>query len=383
MFMAADVVPQKLLSGPNHQVDQKVENDGYMNHYTINSRFGVLSAQSNAELAIRVNELNAVAAMESVKGTDEYMSALAKTGGDVVTGAKNLITDPVNTVSGTISGVGRLFQRAGDSLSGGPKSAQEGNALENLTGISQAKRDYAAEFGVDVYSSNKVLQKRLDELASAGGLGGLTASAALMLVPGGAGVAVSVSKNTNMLNETLRTSPPVDLRRMNGEKLQAMGVHQDIIDLFIDNTVFSPTHQTLLVAALDEMRSTAARGQFVKFAISTDTEDLALFRQRQAQMYAAYNRGVKPIAKFVPVGKLSAAQTSDGALVFNVPLDHLAWTANMARVIDAANQQVDGLPGITGKQLWISGTMSALASNSLQERGWQVHESATNLLPAW
>ena len=32
LFRAADVLPDALLAGPNHRVDQRVHNDGYMNH---------------------------------------------------------------------------------------------------------------------------------------------------------------------------------------------------------------------------------------------------------------------------------------------------------------------------------------------------------------
>ncbi len=252
--------------------------------------------------------------------------------------------------------------------------------MAQITGFSKAKREFAEQFGVDPYSSNPVLQEHLDRLARASTVASLGATVGLMAVPGGAGIAVSVAGGTQRMNELLTTLPPVDLRRINREKLQAMGVAPDVIDLFMANTVFSPRHQTLLVAALDEMNGTADRGRFVKFAVLTDTEDVALFRQRQAQMFAGYHRRVKPLERFVSVGELAAARTADGRLVFNAPLDHLAWTESMARFVSAATRQVDAMPDVKAKHLWFTGSVSPLARKSLNRLGWKVHDNAEERL---
>ena len=165
IFQASKLFPPGLVKGPNHQVDERVLNDGYMNHYRIHTRFGDLDAASTAELKIRIDEANALAAMEKVKGTEQFSRFLVQGGKDTLAGAKALIRSPVKTVNGAVSGVGKLFERAGASLSGDPPSDAEDGRLENLIGFSSTKRDYAAEFGVDPYSSNPVLQERLDEIA--------------------------------------------------------------------------------------------------------------------------------------------------------------------------------------------------------------------------
>ena len=67
LFRVADILPHALMAGPNHRVDDRFRNDGYMNHYTILSRFGTFQAESSAEVGIRIDELNALAAMEQVE----------------------------------------------------------------------------------------------------------------------------------------------------------------------------------------------------------------------------------------------------------------------------------------------------------------------------
>ena len=373
-FKASEILPAKVLSGPNHKVDEKVFNDGYLYHYTIESPFGTTKAISTATLYKRIDELNAVVRMEKIKGTDEFKSGIVEKGKDVVEGATNLITDPVNTVSNAVSGVGKLFHRAGQNLMGNDRSDAESSRTEQLIGFAKTKRDYAFDFKVDVYSRNKVMQKSLDDLAWAGYAGNMSMSALLMAVPGGAGTALSVTGGTHLMEKVFHDKPPTDLRSMNREKLKAMGVHEDIIDLYISNGVFTPREQTLLVASLDDMKNTKDRGNFIKFSIPTDNADVAAFRQRQAAMYTQFNRKVKPIHRFAAGDNFASGLLEDGTLIFVVPLDNLLWTESMARFISGADKKLKSLPEVTGTQIWVAGKMSPLARKEIEARGWKVFE---------
>ncbi len=156
-LQASRILPPELLKGPNHEVDQKVTNDGYLNIYTIHSSIGDIQATSTDKLRKYIREINAAVAMTKVETSGEFAEGVAATGGRVVEGAKNIVTDPVGSVSGAVSGVGALFKRAGASV-GGQRSDQEDGALKAVIGFSTAKREYADEFGVDVYSRNKIMQ---------------------------------------------------------------------------------------------------------------------------------------------------------------------------------------------------------------------------------
>jgi len=126
------------------------------------------------------------------------------------------------------------------------------------------------------------------------------------------------------------------------------------------------------------MSTTANRAQFVKFAVHTKTEVEALFRQRQAQMYAAYHQSVAPIVKFLSIGTFTMGQTANGTLVFNVPLDYLVWTPAMAQIVEHAT----GLVGGGSREVWMTGSASELARSALTSRGWKVQENA-KLIPVW
>ena len=117
---------------------------------------------------------------------------------------------------------------------------------------------------------------------------------------------------------------------MNGEKLKAMNVHSEVADAFLNNSVYSPYYQTLLVSALDEMKNVGNRATFVRLAAASPNADLAFFRERQAEMYAGYHKAIAPVETFIALGEFAAVRTTKNEVVFNVPLDHLVWTQDMA-----------------------------------------------------
>jgi hypothetical protein len=302
---------------------------------------------------------------------------------DTLAGFKNLIVSPIQTTTGAISGLGVALRRAGDNLTGPKRSESEDSRIKDLIGFSKTKREYAYQLGIDVYTDNEKVQERLNEIAWAGYGGGLTWAAAMAAVPGGAGLAITVSGSHRLLNEVFRTTPPADLRRTNGEKLKAMDVHAEIADAFLNNPLFSPRQQTLLVNALEEMKGVPNRAAFIRFAAATQNVNLVFFRQRQAEMYAGFHRDVAPIESFLSLDGLPAARTVNGDLVFTTPLDHLVWTEPIGRFITAVNNLVQETGGAKGKRLWVTGTLSARAKQELANRGWQVQENTEARLLGW
>jgi hypothetical protein len=382
VLRASKILSPEILSGPNHRVQERVTNDGYLNTYTIDSKFGPFTALSTAMLRKRIGKINALAVMEKIEGTKEFSNSLKRAGADTLGSMKNLVAHPVSTVSGAISGLGTAFRRASDSLTGPKRSDAEDSSIKDAIGFAKVKRDYAYQLHVDVYSDNAKLQEELNKISWAGFGGSLTWSAAMMAVPGGAGIAVSVAGTSRLLNEQFRITPPVDLRRMNGEKLAAMDVHPEIADAFLNNSVFSPRHQTLFVHALEEMKGVKNRAAYVGFASTTQNSSMAFFRERQAEMYAGYHKAVAPLGNFVSLGELAAARTADGSVVFCAPLDHLVWTEPVGRFITAANKIIDEA-GPKKKQLWVTGTLSPRARNELASRGWHVQERSESRLLSW
>jgi hypothetical protein len=380
VLSASRILPPELLSGPNFRVRERVTNDGFMNTYTIDSKFGTFTAVSTDLLRKRIQEIRAMDVMDKLKGTKEYADSLKSSGLNTLVAAKDMVFQPVKTLEQTVTGVGLLFRRAGDSLFGAKRSDAEDSRFKTLIGFSNYKREIAYEMGVDVYSRNQVLQDRLNEIAWTGFAGGLTWSVAMAAVPGGAGIAMTAIGTTRLSTAIFKNTPPQDLRRMNTEKLKTMGIESTTVEMFINDAIFTPREQTLLVSALDEMTGVEDRERFVQLAALTTNADMAFFRQRQAEMYAGYHKAVSPLARFVSLGQVAGARTAKGALVFNLPVDYMVWTESLAQIIANTDLLLNQLPGVTEKQIWVTGTLSPRARAEMQSRKWKVYERSETLI---
>ncbi len=383
VLSASKILPPELLSGPNHRVQERVTSDGYLNIYQIDSKFGTFTAISTAVLRKRIGEINAMVMMEKIQGSKEYVDSIKEGGLDAMTSALSLMTKPVQTLSSAAQGLGAAFTRVGEGLFGSTRSQSEEARVKDLIGFASTKREYAYQFDVDVYSENQKLQDMLNRISWAGYAGSLTWSAAMAAVPGGAGVAMTVVGTNKVLNQVFQNTPPVELRKMNLDKLTAMGVHPEVADALVHNPVFSPREQTLLVHAVNEMNGVADRGALVRLALASQNSTEALYRQRQAQMYAGFHKSVTPLERFIPLGQFAVSRAANGTLVFNLPLDYLVWTEPMAKLFTGANQLVNTLSGIGEKQVWLTGTLSPRARKEIESRGWKIHDRTEAQLFNW
>ena len=119
--------------------------------------------------------------------------------------------------------------------------------------------------------------------------------------------------------------------------------------------------------------------QVVKIAINADSDALCMLRQRQARMYAGLAR-TQPLASLMTSGNLVMARTTNGKIVIAVPVDHIVWTDSIAQSVSSADSQLKSLSGVTGRELWVGGTVSPRARKELETLGWAIHERAAGSL---
>ena len=112
ILKAQSFLPPEVLKGRHYTVDDKVPNDGLLNHYRVKSSFGNFQVTSTSSLRILLREIEAIAAMKKIKTDDTAIESLKQSGKNTVTGVKNLVSDPKGTFESAASGVGSLFNRA-------------------------------------------------------------------------------------------------------------------------------------------------------------------------------------------------------------------------------------------------------------------------------
>ncbi|UJX42158.1 hypothetical protein K9F62_05615 [Desulfovibrio sp. JY] len=370
---ASAILPPSMLSGPDFTVDPFVATDGYLYIYTLHTRFGDLRVASTALLAKRIAETAALAKMEQVSSLTEFGGGIVGKGRQTLQGAADLVTNPVGTLQGAVTGVGQMFATLRQDITSG--DIGNGSGVSRILGVPALERQYAAQFGVDPYTTNPLVRKRLHDLAAAGAAGNITATALASLIPGGAGIAVSAVGASATLNGVDLTAPPEALARQNLTQLANMGVPSETAAFFIGDRIFTPTQQSRIVASLAVMPQVANKGALVGFLAGTDDPDVARFRERMAAMYAGYNAAVSPLSGFVAVGRHIAAVNAAGRLVLVFPADCFFWTETNAVIARAFEDFARNFPA-NGVEIWISGKASPLFAREIRRMGWKFHDKS-------
>jgi len=366
---AGDLLPASRLNSKLYRIYDEVQNNGLVNQYKVHSEFGEFTATTTVGLIKLLHEIEALEEIRTLTNTASYQNALQESGVDVVSGLKQLALNPYGTLRGAGHGVATLFYRAEESMFGSGPSETEDSRTRQLIGFSKSKREIAKRFGVDAYSTNLVLQEKLNELAWADYAGGMTMSAVTLPLGGAAQVVYSTSSTIQLLNDSIATQPPSELKRQNRKKLEAIGLDANLIDLFIDNPHFSPRQQTYITAAVDKLGEVENREIMLLVAIQVADAEMALVITTLSMMYAGYGTRVGAIDELFPVVRVVGG-SRDGKNLLVVPADYVTWSASIDSVINAMEEK----SGISGGELWILGEASDTALTALKQRGWEVNQ---------
>jgi hypothetical protein len=375
VLSARDTLPAELYEGPYHRVEEAVLTYGYANTYTLVSEYDAYVVVGDDMLRTRVHEITALAALEEISRSKAFVQGVAHAAKSPFLAAKDLILHPVETISGIPKGIWRIMNRVGGMIAI-RRSEFEESVIKELIAFSWVKRQYAHELGVDVYSTNSVLQKELNRVSWAAHAGALGMAIPVWYIPGAAGITVQATMATARLNTILRDCAPEDLRRLNRKKLIDAGFETSLVDDFLKHRWFSPRHETYIADALEGLVDVECRNSFLRIALSASSEEDALFFQRIAEMTRGYHDHISPIRRIVVVSGLPAAYTAEEALAFFLQLDYGSWTQAAAETAQAiAEFQLDDAP-IARRELWITGRLSDRASEQIASLGIVVHESS-------
>ena len=366
------------VQGPGYKVAAKVPSDGFVRIYTLQTPWGPVVARGDHRLQVRFKELAAVDAMERTSSSQEFGDALVKAGLKPVQFAGKLVTDPVDTVKNTVSGVGNLFNSIGSGIRNRGKTQE--SAVQSITGAAKQRRLIAYNYGVDPYSQFPPLKQKLDQMANAAAAGGLVVTGAFIAVPGAAGTIISNVSTAGNLNDMVRDYSAAQLLDMNQKALTKMGVSAAIVDQLLANQNYTPTDMTARTGALRGMGKLQNLDALLGLAAQVANRDDADFMRWRIELMASYQQQMKTITGFVAIAgvPLPMATTRDNGLLGIFPFDALSWTATTSRSITSVTQAARA-QGITGPtKLVITGTATQLAQKQLAKLGWSLQQQAFN-----
>lgn len=375
---AKDILPAATLSGPHFRVDENVSTRGLANLYTLTSDFGSFTAHGNDMLRIREQEIAALAKMAEMKSSKEFADAALKAGESPFKGVGNLILNPVDTITGVPKGVFRYVTRLGE-LVRSDRSAYEDSKAKELIGFGSAKRRVAHQLGVDVYSSNKILQKDLNSVAWASYAGGMTVVVGTMGIGAASQVAmlaVRGASTINQMNQVLRDQSSEDIRNRDRQSLEAMRVGKTDTEAFLNQHWLSPRHELVITESLAGMKGVLNREEYIELALTAESEEDAFFFQRTAELLRAYYDQQATLEEIQVIHEIfPVAYAANKTLVVPLVVDYGVWSQQALGLVEAI-KAAPKRREVEKTQLWITGQLSLRAKNEIEKLGWEVHERA-------
>ena len=365
---ASTFIPADVIKGTHYEVQDEVVAYEYMDHFEVNSDYGEFSVTGDGALYKLLFEIGAITELKKIKDTDVYLDAVKEAGKSPYKFAQNMITNPVDTVTGVPKGVGRLFSNIKTGLTRKSDPSEDDTAKELLK-VSGCKRQYAAKLNVDVYSSNTELQKELNSIGWACATGGLTLSVLTFPI---SNPALSVVKGVNTaqnVSDVIADTPPPRLRYLANEKLLEMGISEELAAQFLDHPSYTPRHDAIIVGSLYKLGDAGGRDKFIEYALSSEDEVESNFFMDMAQIMREYNENVSPIKNITVKEPFVLAEAENGTVLIPFPMDYGVWTEIADKATGEVKKSYKADGGKGNMELWVTGTLSPTAKTQLTARG--------------
>ena len=380
VLKAKDLVAPELLKGPHFTVDDRVPVKGFLAYFTIRSDYGTFEAHGIHMFQIRVKEVYALAQLDDMSKTKEFAEAAGRAIARPVTSTVHMLVNPVETMEGFPGGVTRLWDRiklgsekvaeaaTAPGASGGQKVADVSERVGGITvtalGYEKERRDLAKGLGVDPYTTNPVLSKKLSDMAWVAFSGRFGIQAAMsVLVP----YSMAMSAVT-ITNTTVYDTPQGDLINKDQAIFAETGASEAQVQALMNNKQYSLSVLTALTQGLQRLQGVNGLASIVDFAAAAKTQDETRFVAGSVNILARYHESVAPIAVTTAPGPI-IGRTTNGTLVIPAAVDYVAWTERTSRMAQRDDFKAPD------RTTWLSGQMSIRARKEFTARGWRVDES--------
>ncbi len=356
---AAQALPGVPLRGTDYSIGNSVPVENFQYVFSLNTKWGPFRIKGSDLLRVRLREIAATAKLEEVNGAETAVESAGRTALRPLSTAKDLVTNPGQTIGDTVRGVGHIFGSADAAMNA--TDPHSDSIVASVTGGASARRKAAFNLGVDPNTTFPPLADQLKRVATASAVGETSANVGMSFVAGPAGIAIGASGTSAQLREQLRDKAPADLEKDGRKALTAMGISQATIDAFYANPNLTPTDKAVIVTVMDNLGNVQGRELFVAGAANASSIEMGFFYRHQAMLIQQYARKIAPVRGFVSVGGAPMLETGNGTVSI-LPVDYLTWSAPLAGLI----------AGSQGGELWITGTASPTATAQLSALGWKV-----------
>jgi len=368
----SEVSAQSLLgdevTGENWTVQPAVGSDGYYRVFNFTTPYGDFQATGRKRMDERLIELRAMQTLEEISVSEAFTDALGRAAMAPIHFGRDLVTAPVETTRNFFTGIGDMFRGVADSVTNDGPSRD--SLFNRLVGITAAQRELAYELQVDPYTDFSPLRTGLSDVANASAAGGLSITAAISAIPGGAGVAASAAATGADFANSVYSMTSYEVAAAVAEKLEILGVAEDTSERFVGNLWYSPNDQFAIAEALEKLNA-ANTEAFVSVAADADSFDLAKFHRYRVELLVAESERLGTIREFVAVSEMTLNYNANRDLVAAFPFDIVEWTDSVSQSLSALSENASAL-GVQTRIFATTGEISPMAITELGRRGWTI-----------
>ena len=357
------------VQGAGYKVKSVVPSDGFLRMFTFDTSYGRFQIHGVELAKQRVRELQALHRLTQMSEADVFTKSLGQAAMAPVRFGADLVTDPGATLNRTFSGIGNMFSRIEAGAEN--RKANRDSVAGSLLGTDTARRQLAVELGIDPYTDFQPLAQRLEAIAKASALGGLSVRAVLMAVPGPGGAIVSSTSTASSIQSTLRDKTSAQIVQQANSSLQRLKVPAASSARLIGNKLYTPADLLIMTAALARLKAGKTE-LFIARAVQADTRDVAFFQRRRAELLAAKSDELGGIVEFVSIGAFPLNRTRDGRIVALFPLDEVTWTEVSARAFTTVTGQLRLLGYQQSPVLATTAAVTPMAEEELKKLGWTI-----------
>jgi len=342
--------------------------------FTLDSPHAEYEVQGLVNLRQRLQEIRVIETLKEGEWTggnltDGVTDAVVDTG----EGLKNLVVHPIRSAKGMGTAVGKIGKTVGRVFRG-KNEGEKTTFGENMMG--STKRQIAKNLGVDVYSKNPHLQKKLDVLAQSkmGGKGVMILTNLLMPFAMAISLVVTASSLNAAADELVNDSSRPELYEANKKALMDIGFDVNSAKMLLDLPYYTPREATYLRFCLEKLRRARGFERIAAAAMNATTEAQAIRVLYEAEIAA-------DMADSIP-GLFAIRETPEGLavgydrqLVFITGYDYLDRSPLGDRVVDAALRMREEL-GKDSVEIVSAGILEKSWTQDLVSRGIRTRKLA-------
>ncbi|MCL2000684.1 MAG: hypothetical protein FWG74_04545 [Planctomycetes bacterium] len=338
-----------------YQIDPEVVVSAYSYFFCVRGNDADYIVGSVVNLVKLCRELEVIEELKKRNKGKEFALGVGESLKKIGTGLGSLVMHPglsLKSAGDRIRQTGRSLERA---IGAEEKVGRdESGANRSLLGEGPAGADrrlLAYELGIDVYTSNPVMQEALVDLSQLRKSGGLTTFA----IPYGIGTLSSF----NPLSEgeetelRIRDFSPYELRRLVGKELEPLfGMDREDktrpLNALLYNPNYTPRSIAYIGADFMHLGPAGNKGMILELLVSAETPEEADMLALELRLYSFLHRRIEPIRSFLPFRSIFAAVGDSGKVYILLATDTIRpWehTADAFGEIlyEAINMRATGL----------------------------------------